>query len=190
MTWTQANLALWALLGVVWLGGALMSRRTVQREPPGARLRYLAIVMSGTLLLFSHAFAKALPWLEHPLWPASPLAGALGLAGTAAGVGFAIWARLHLGRLWSGTITLKEGHRLIQSGPYALTRHPIYTGLLLAGLGTAITHGTVRGSLGLLLWCLGFRIKLGIEERLMASQFGDEHRLYRQRVRMLIPFIY
>lgn len=183
-------MALWVLLGLVWLGGSLSSQRTVQREPLLARARYLVLLMGGSVLLFTHALARPLPWLGHRLWPASPIAGAAGLLVTAVGVGFAIWARVTLGRLWSGTITLKEGHRLIQSGPYALARHPIYTGLLLAALGTAISLGMVRGFVGLLLHCIGFRIKLAAEERLMASQFGDEHRAYRQRVRMLIPFIY
>ncbi len=190
MNWLNIDMTLWCVLGLVWLAGALFSRRTVQRESLATRARYLAPVIVGAMLLFTRSLANELPWLEGRLWPQSSLTGVIGTALTAAGVAFAIWARLTLGRLWSGTITLKEGHRLVTNGPYALSRHPIYTGFLFAWLGTAIVVGAVRGFLGLFLSTLGFLVKLSIEDRLMASQFGEEHRAYCQRVRRLIPFIY
>ena len=190
MTTWQINQALWVVLGLVWIIGAPLSRRTVQREPLSARLAYLGPLIVGVILLFSHLWARQFPWLELPLWPQSSAAGVAGVALTASGVGLAIWARLTLGRLWSGTITLKEGHRLVQAGPYALARHPIYTGFLLAWLGSAVTLGTLRTFLGLVLATAGFARKLAAEDRLLRTQFGDEHRDYCQRVRRLIPFVY
>jgi protein-S-isoprenylcysteine O-methyltransferase Ste14 len=190
MTWTNINLALWMLVGLVWFGGALSSRRTVQRESIAARGRYLVFVILGMMLLFSHILARELPWLERRLWPDSSAAGIAGNVLTAVGIGIAIWARLTLGKLWSGTITLKEGHRLVTSGPYAFARHPIYTGFLTACLGSAIVLGELRGFIGLALTSFGFILKLSAEDRLMESQFGDEHREYSRRVRRLIPFVY
>ena len=105
------------------------------------------------------------------------------------GVAFAIWARFYLGKNWSGTPSLKEGHELIVGGPYRLVRHPIYTGMLLALLGSALVGGFLWfiifiSSAALLL----YRIK--IEERLMAAQFPAQYLEYKKKTKSLIPFIF
>jgi protein-S-isoprenylcysteine O-methyltransferase Ste14 len=106
-----------------------------------------------------------------------------------AGFAFTWWARIHLGRLWSGAITRKEGHRLIDSGPYGIVRHPIYTGILVAIFGTMLAKGTVQGIAGALLAGLGLWIKARLEERWLASELGEaSYADYRRRVPMLLPF--
>jgi protein-S-isoprenylcysteine O-methyltransferase Ste14 len=122
---------------------------------------------------------RILPWTEPMFW------SAVGLV--VAGLGFTVWARLVLGRNWSGVVTLKDNHTLIRSGPYGLVRHPIYTGLLLALIGSAMTRGEWRGFLGLALVAAAFLRKIAIEERWLAEQFPADYARYRQEVPALIP---
>jgi protein-S-isoprenylcysteine O-methyltransferase Ste14 len=107
----------------------------------------------------------------------------------ALGLGFAVWARVHLGRNWSNTVTLKRDHDLVRGGPYRLARHPIYTGALVAVLGTAIARGEWRGLLASAIVFAALWRKLGIEEKLLEEVFGDKYRSYRREVRALIPFV-
>ncbi len=103
----------------------------------------------------------------------------LGAALTWAGVAFAIWARVHIGRYWSASVALKAGHELIRTGPYSRIRHPIYTGMLMAVAGTALAVGRYRGIVALAIILAGFVWKSKREEALLAGQFGaafDEHR--------------
>jgi protein-S-isoprenylcysteine O-methyltransferase Ste14 len=125
---------------------------------------------------------RFLPWADWPFW--------IGALLTAAGLLFTVWARLHLGRNWSGIITIKKEHELVTSGPYALVRHPIYTGLLLAFLGSALAVGDWRGVLAFALAAGALWRKLRIEERWMRQQFGDAYQAYSQRVAALVPFIF
>jgi protein-S-isoprenylcysteine O-methyltransferase len=113
-----------------------------------------------------------------------------GFAITVAGALLAVWARVYIGRNWSSNVTIKQNHELIQGGPYALVRHPIYSGLLLATLGTAITIGEVRGLIALPLSFAGWQMKSMVEERFMREQFGRQYVDYERRVRALIPFVY
>jgi protein-S-isoprenylcysteine O-methyltransferase Ste14 len=91
---------------------------------------------------------------------------------------------------WSGSVTLKQDHELIRTGPYRFVRHPIYTGALIAVLGTAFAIGQLRGLLAFALTFFAFRYKSQIEERLMIENFGDAYRSYRSSVKALIPFIF
>jgi protein-S-isoprenylcysteine O-methyltransferase Ste14 len=108
---------------------------------------------------------------------------------TFVGLLFTVWARVHLGRNWSGIITIKEGHELVASGPYSVVRHPIYTGLLLAAFGQAVAEGQWFRlvAVAVILWA--FWRKLRIEERWMRQQFGSAYETYSQHVSALIPFI-
>ena len=101
----------------------------------------------------------------------------------------AVGARVSLGTNWSGTVTVKQEHELITSGPYRYVRHPIYTGLLLAFSGLAIARGEWRCILALIILALSFWRKLRIEERFMVEQFGSAYETYRQRVSVLVPFV-
>jgi protein-S-isoprenylcysteine O-methyltransferase Ste14 len=105
------------------------------------------------------------------------------------GLAFAVWARIHLGRNWSGAVTVKDDHELIRTGPYGLVRHPIYSGLLLAVLGTAIAFGEWRSLLALGFLTIAFLFKLHREERFMSESFPDDYPRYRAEVPALIPFI-
>jgi protein-S-isoprenylcysteine O-methyltransferase Ste14 len=116
--------------------------------------------------------------------------GIVGLALDITGVAFAIWARITLGNNWSNAITLKENHELVQGGPYAFVRHPIYTGMFVAMLGTALTIGTVISYLGVISSLVGILIRIRDEDALMAKEFGEAHTAYRTRTKALIPFIW
>jgi protein-S-isoprenylcysteine O-methyltransferase Ste14 len=106
-----------------------------------------------------------------------------------AGLAFAAWARIHIGRFWSSAVVLKAGHALIRGGPYALTRHPIYTGLLLAVTGTVLARDSIAGLLGWALVLAGFVVKLRQEERLLLEHFGPAYQAYQAEVPALIPRI-
>jgi len=107
----------------------------------------------------------------------------------AVGFGFAWWARLHLGELWSAQITAKENHHVVDGGPYSIVRHPIYTGILAAVIATAAAKGTVPGLAGMLLITIGIWMKARIEETWLSSELDTgAYQQYRRRVPMLIPF--
>jgi protein-S-isoprenylcysteine O-methyltransferase Ste14 len=103
---------------------------------------------------------------------------------------FTIWARINLGKNWSGRVTLKEDHELITKGAYAITRNPIYTGILFAFLGDAIRLGVWRGFAGMLILFIALLIKIRREEALLSGHFGEEYANYKKRVKALIPFLW
>jgi protein-S-isoprenylcysteine O-methyltransferase Ste14 len=119
--------------------------------------------------------------------PAEPWVAALGVAVTAAGLLFAIWARAYLGSNWSGTVTVKVGHQLIRTGPYRWVRHPIYSGMILAMIGTAINIGQLRGVVAVVLLWIGFIMKSRIEERFMTNTFGAEYTEYSHTTGAIVP---
>ena len=177
----------WLIFLVVWLVAAISTKRSVYRESVEQRLRYSLLLLAGCFLLFRGyrlfypLSARVVPHLEILAWAGAALC--------VAGLGFCIWARLTLGRNWSGTVTLKEEHELIERGPYRLVRHPIYTGLLAMSLGTFIVAGRAAGIVGLVLVFISFWIKLRDEEQVMLKQFPEQYASYQQRVRRLIPFV-
>ena len=178
---------LWLVLGLVWLFGALTVTRTERTQSSSSRVRHLALEASAFILVFGRA--QWPHWLDWRFLGEQSIARWIGLALTAIGVGFAIAARLWIGRNWSGRVTIKEQHQLIQNGPYALVRHPIYSGFLLALLGTALVHGEVRGLAGFALAAVGWVLKLRTEEAFLSQQFGDAYVDYKQRVKALVPFV-
>ncbi len=107
----------------------------------------------------------------------------------ALGLVFAIWARHALGGNWSGSVTVKEGHELVQDGPYRWVRHPIYTGVLVMILGTGLAAGRVHGLLAFPIALAALWLKSRMEERWMAAQFADRYATYRSRTWALIPFV-
>jgi protein-S-isoprenylcysteine O-methyltransferase len=141
-------------------------------------------------LLFGSGFHRSHHFLSLVVVPHSTAMNVAGLVLTASGLALAIWARVTLGRNWSGTVTFKENHELVQSGPYALVRHPIYTALLLMYLGTALAIGAVGGLIGLPILFLSFWIKFRQEEAVMTAHFGNQYVDYKKRVRAIIPFVF
>src|SRR5205823_2512433 len=108
---------------------------------------------------------------------------------TAVGFAFAWWARLHLGKLWSAFVTRKDEHRIIDTGPYRIVRHPIYTGIILAAVAVAVLKGNFYAFTGAFLIVAGFWMKARLEERFLSEQLGPEtYAAYRRRAPMLIPF--
>ena len=179
--------AAWIVVGIVWLASASRTKRTTRAQTPGSRLVQLSLGATAFVLMFnSYAAIGPLAWRFVP--DAAAIAYT-GLALTLAGTGFAIWARAFLGRNWSAIVTIKENHQMIQSGPYAVVRHPIYSGFLLALLGTALALGEVRGLMAFALAFVGWWFKSRLEEKFMEQKFGAEYAAYKQRVKALIPFI-
>ena len=154
--------ALWLIWLAGWMISSRFTKRTVRAETLGSRLLHLTPLTIGFILLtFRHA---AGPWLAARIYPPSPWSFWIGVALVALGLGFAGWARIHLAGNWSGTVTLKQDHSLIRGGPYRWVRHPIYTGLLAAILGTAIAEAEWRGLAAFVLVALSFLRKIKIEE--------------------------
>jgi len=183
--------AAWCVLVVVWLFG--YAARLRGANVPRARSHLTLQVPAACLLVTCFALmANARSYnLRMQVTPESDLFGIIGDVLVLAGVGFAVWARVVLGHNWSGLVMMvRDGHQLVQRGPYAIVRHPIYTGLFAAILGTALTLGTLASWMAVVSGLAGILLRVDVEERLMASEFGDAHAAYRARTPKLIPFMW
>ena len=188
MTWGFLFLGLWLAWIAYWLASAIGNKATLRRESPRSQLSHkLPLLVGGILLAAPHWPGH---WLSQRFLPHSQVFAPLGVVLLVLGLGFSIWARIHLGANWSATVTLKKDHELIRSGPYRWVRHPIYTGILLGLLGTVIALGEWRGLLALACMTLGFIRKIYIEERWLGKAFGPGYDVYKKEVSALIPGIY
>jgi protein-S-isoprenylcysteine O-methyltransferase Ste14 len=179
---------LWIGVGVSWALTAFGLKPVVLTQQGARSVLQLGLLIVAAVLLFSQW--PPLPALDGRFEPASRAIALTGVALTIVGAVFAIVARVFLGRNWSGKATIKEKHELICSGPYSLVRHPIYTGLFAAAVGSAIAFGEVRNLAALPLLLLGFYLKSRAEERLLMQTFGEQYAAYRQSVRnAIIPCI-
>jgi len=165
----------------------LWSGRTEKRAATREVWIYRIVIFAGAILVA--------PWTaqvlgERPTWQVGYY-GAYAFVGVMLiGLALTWWARIQLGGLWSSAITRKEKHRLIESGPYAFVRHPIYTGLILALLATAAIEATLLALVGALLIVLGLWVKARAEERFLSTELAPEtYESYRRRVPMLVPFL-
>jgi len=174
---------LWDLLVVVWLVMWFGIKRIKQRETSWERLQHLIPLFFGIWLLFGGNWNG----LNMTLVPDTPSVWWLGLVLTAVGVGISIWARVSLGANWSGVVTLKDGHELISKGLYRWIRHPIYTGILLAMIGTAMIKGHLRGWMGFLVVLAAFYFKARREEGFLRQEFGDGFEEHAKRTGMFLP---
>ena len=163
--------------------------KTTQRLEPAASRILRALTFLIVIILLSTTRIP-LPWLYHQVWPSGLWSFWIGAAVTVAGLLFAVWARLHLGTNWSRSVTIKQAHELITTGPYSLVRHPIYTGILTGFLGTAIALSEVRGFIGLFLIFLVLWAKLRMEEEWMRSQFGETYAAYAYQTSALVPWLF
>jgi protein-S-isoprenylcysteine O-methyltransferase Ste14 len=177
---------LWSAWLLSWLIASLWAAKAVTQQTVRDRFAQTLPVWIGAVLLFrspgglfATTFYQYRPWI-----------GWLAVALAAAGFAIAWWARIHLGRLWSAAVTLKAGHSIIRTGPYAYSRHPIYSGLLLAVLGSAVARGTLGGLLGFALIAIGFLAKLRQEEQFLTTRFGADYDAYRRDVKALVPGVW
>ncbi len=178
----------WGSFVAYWCIAALWVRKIRISEPRLMRVAYLALAAVAWGML--RARDSWLRRLDARLWPMNGTPFFVGAAFLLIGLGFAVWARVHLGQFWSASVAVKEDHQLIRSGPYALVRHPIYTGILTGVLGTAIAVGQTGGLVALAVLGCGFLWKSRREERLMIQTFGDRYVRYIQEVPALVPFLH
>jgi len=183
--------AIWGFWAISWMAAAAWASRTEARPVAGSQLPYRIVTIAGVIALFSQRQWAGIdaPGLDQ-LWdPPAALSGAMVLV-TAMGFAFCWWARLHLGRLWSSSVTRKQDHHIVDTGPYALVRHPIYTGIIIASIATAIVQGTALAIIGVVLITFGCWIKARLEERFLRSQLGaDAYDAYASQTGMLFPFL-
>jgi protein-S-isoprenylcysteine O-methyltransferase Ste14 len=194
----RPTLAVWVLWSISWAAAAVWSGQTVTRPRGWLGWAYFLPTLLGVWLLLipelapRHVLAQrilAQAVLVHRYWRFQPAAGCMPWAATVASFAFAWWARLHLGTLWSGTITRKEGHRVVDTGPYRLVRHPIYTGIIAAGFILAAELATLAAFAGAALMTLGWWMKAREEERFLSRELGPAYDDYRRRTPMLLPRI-
>lgn len=177
----------WLLWALYWAWSARGVKTAARMDSVGTMLAYRVPVMLGFALLIAlgQGTGGAWPYRHVPL--AGAWAPGAGWLLVLLGLGLACWARYTLGRNWSGTVQLKQGHELVTRGPYRWVRHPIYTGILLAIVGSILAMGAWLGLLALALVGGGFWFKLRHEERWMRQQFGETYVAYMQRTKALIP---
>ena len=178
----------WIVFFLYWQIKAVNTKTTQRLEPAASRILRLFIFLIAIVLLSTTRIP--LPWLYLQLWPAGLWPFWLGAAVTIVGLLFAVWAREHLGRNWSRSVTIKQDHELIATGPYAVVRHPIYTGILTGFLGMAIAISQVRGLIVFVLIFLALWLKLRMEEQWMRSQFGETYATYAHQTAALVPYLF
>jgi len=121
--------------------------------------------------------------------PATVLTGLTGITLTTAGLLFATWARIHLGKYWSSMVMIKTGHHLIRTGPYRIVRNPMYAGMLAALVGTAVAVGELLAFVFVGIIVIGIWLKITAEKKILQEKFGEEYTRFRQEVKSLIPYI-
>jgi protein-S-isoprenylcysteine O-methyltransferase Ste14 len=176
----------WCLFAVVWIVSAFLVKPALERQSWSGRLATFAFLTLAFLLLLGQ-----IPWwrINTRIWPLGPGVRILGCIITFIGLVVSICSRISLGTNWSATVTYREGHELVQHGPYRFVRHPMYTGFLLMVAGTGVNLGTVS-SLGAFVICLlGTWWKLSREEVILSKHFPDAYQRYKSHTKALIPFV-
>src|SRR5215471_15064420 len=179
--------ALWVAWCAYWLISARDVKAARRRESVASRALHIGPMFIAAVLMAVPR--QPFGWLNARFVPETAAIHMLGVILVSAGLGFAVWARVHLGRNWSGEITLKQEHELIRSGPYGLVRHPIYSGMLAAMLGTAIVIGEWRALIALLFFVAAVLRRVSVGQRWLGETFPDDYARYRQEVPALIPFL-
>ena len=173
----------WAAFWLYWLVAAFSPKRKRGRVAWSRELRIRAVIVVAAILLIRFGAFR-----DHGL-NTDPWRAGLGLILFALGLGFAIWARIHIGRNWGTPMAQKDDPELVTSGPYRLVRHPIYSGILVAGVGTAVALSWLWLT-AVVLAGLYFLYSATVEERHLAEQFPDNYPVYKRSTKMLVPFIF
>lgn len=181
--------AMWIAYFAYWwrMAPAAEAKSAERHEAAASRIVRLVLFICAAVLL--GLGRTGIPVLDQRFLPVGPWCFWVGAAVTASGLLFSVWARAYLGTNWSQAVTIKQDHELITGGPYALVRHPIYSGLLAAFLGCAIARGEWRGLIAVALILAALWPKLRLEEKWMHSHFGDSYDVYSRRVARIIPHI-
>jgi protein-S-isoprenylcysteine O-methyltransferase Ste14 len=199
MTPQAAIVIPWGVWFVSWVLAALWTERTLKRVDRAQQMPYRVLSLIAFVLLLvwvvrdpSGRRIGGVPmpdFLAAQVWMLPTSVNWAMVALAAGGFLFCWWARLHLGRLWSSKVTRKVGHHVVDTGPYRIVRHPIYTGILTAAAATALVKGTVHAILGFLLLVVAYAMKARLEERFLQAELGENaYASYRRRVPMLMPF--
>jgi serine phosphatase RsbU (regulator of sigma subunit)/protein-S-isoprenylcysteine O-methyltransferase Ste14 len=178
------NGEMWLAWVIYWIIAGFFVRRAKFHEGIFGRLGHVIPMYAGFFLMLHN---RHYPILIGRLYDKTGVE-AIGDTLTFGGLLFTVWARVHLGKYWSGVITLKEGHKLIRTGPYEFVRHPIYTGMIIAAAGTAMTSSTGDAIIGFVLLTGACVFKSRREEALLSTEFSDEYRQYKQEVPALVPY--
>ena len=177
----------WLLLCLVWLPGSFKSKKTARVPEMALQVPTSIVLALGFILIFNPDVFG----LSSQLTQQTPLCGWIGLLLDFAGIGFAIWARLALRDNWSGLVmTVKEGHELVRNGPYAWVRHPIYLGLIVASVGTALTIGSIWSYLAIALIVVSLLVRIITEDRMMREHFREAHDEYASKTHRLFPYVW
>jgi protein-S-isoprenylcysteine O-methyltransferase Ste14 len=178
----------WAVFWIYWSFAAHRRRPSKRKAAHTFTVLNTGLLYLGFLLvLLGHSVPGSLGLLVVP--QTIPI-DVMGTAFAIAGVAFAIWSRQSLRNNWSGVAAIAEDQQFIQSGPYAIVRHPIYAGMLLALLGTTLVSSTLGSLLGFVLAILSLWQKACIEEQFLMVEFGEQYAKYQHEVKFLIPFVY
>ncbi|MGE0743363.1 MAG: isoprenylcysteine carboxylmethyltransferase family protein [Hyphomonadaceae bacterium] len=180
-----AIVAAWLVWLVAWIMAAGWSARTASHHDLGAESPSRVLTLAAIVMLMAAYYPVAF----GVLWTSPPTLAWAMFAVVVIALGFTWAARLHLGPLWSSTSAPTEDHRIVESGPYGIVRHPVYAGLLLAVLATAVERGRLEAIAGALVLVAAVSLRAKLEERLLRRDLGDApYSAYRRRVPMLIPF--
>jgi protein-S-isoprenylcysteine O-methyltransferase Ste14 len=175
----------WIVFVIYWIFGAIKTRATREKESFASRFAILVLEVVGYVLIFNGSTGSG--FLGTRFIPRTMVITILGVVFTWSGIGLTIWARYHLAEYWSARVTIKEGHRLIRTGPYTHLRHPIYSGLVLATIGSTLVIDQWRCVLGTCLVLTGYSLKARKEEAMLSQQFGDAFREHQKHTGFLIP---
>ena len=175
--------AAWFIFVVAWAVSGKRSARTLATAEARRERLYTAVIALGMVMLY----VAPITMKAGTLW-VNPIVSWAMLFVIAAGVMWCVWARRHLGRLWSDTVTRKEGHRIVDSGPYRFVRHPMYSGFIVCDIGLACLSATPLALAAIPVMTLGLWLKARVEEEFLAEQLGVEaYDAYKARAPMLVP---
>lgn len=188
MNYSFLFIVLWAFFIAYWIVHIRGNKKSLSSGRPLVKMLTAALKILFLALLIAMWTVPGWPTMQ--LIPVTDATVVVGLLLCAVGMAFAIWARRTLGTNWSRDPSIQEGHELITRGPYRVTRHPIYTGVLLAVFGSNLAYGAVRNAVLFVVVTVGVVLQLKIEERLMMRRFPDAYPQYKKKVRALIPFVF
>ncbi len=172
----------WGAFWLYWLLAAVSTKRGRIAWGPELRIRLVIVALAVILVrvgaLRGHGHESTEPWRE-----------ALGLVLFGSGLAFAVWARVHIGRNWGTPMTQKDEPELVTTGPYSLVRHPIYSGIILAGIGTGVALSWMW-LVPIALAGVYFLYAATVEERQLVREFPVDYPAYKRSTRMLVPFVF